>query len=140
MTKTQLRQIIREEIQRLNEGYTNYWEQEEDFDDREWSKIVKLVKDVIKKATKSGIVIRGGSGQGKPKINGNEISLNGDGKDGLDHETFRITKKQKDSWNFTKTNRKPYDKVVATILLGIKRIAPKKFTPSSDGTLKAMKS
>ena len=37
---------------------------------------------------------------------------------------------------FTKTNRKPYDAVVATILVGIKKIAPKKFKPSADGSLR----
>ena len=36
----------------------------------------------------------------------------------------------------TKTNRKPYDAVVATILVGIKKIAPKKFEPRADGSLR----
>jgi hypothetical protein len=37
---------------------------------------------------------------------------------------------------FTKTNRKPYDAVVATILVGIQKIAPKKFEPRADGSLR----
>ena len=37
---------------------------------------------------------------------------------------------------FTKTARKPYDAVVATILVGIKKIAPKKFSARADGSLR----
>ena len=74
----------------------------------------------------------------KPKIDNKEIYLNGDGEKNLDHETFRITKKvdPKRPWGFTKTARKPYDAVVATILVGIKKIAPKKFEPRADGSLR----
>ena len=125
---------MKEEL--LTEGYTNYWEQSEDFTNSEWSKIVRLAKATIKKAEKLGIVIRDGWGKGKPKVNNNEISINGDAENNLDHETFRITKKLNDDWDFTKTARKPYDAVVATILVGIQKIAPKKFKPSADGSLR----
>jgi len=136
MKISHLRQLIKEEL--LTEGYTNYWEQSEDFTSSEWSKIVRLAKAAIKTAEKHGIVIRDGWGKGKPKINNKEIYLNGDGEKNLDHETFRITKKvdTKSPWGLTKTARKPYDAVVATILLGIKKIAPKKFTARADGSLR----
>ena len=134
LTKSKLKEIIKEEL--LTEGYTNYWEQSEDFTNSEWSKIVRLAKAAIKTAEKHGIVIRDGWGKGKPKINNKEISLNGDGKNRLDHETFRITKKADEDWDFTKTARKPYDAVVATILVGIQKIAPKKFKPRADGSLR----
>ena len=134
MKVSQLRQLIREEL--LTEGYTNYWQQSEDFTSSEWSKIVRLAKATIKKAEKQGIVIRDGWGKGRPVVNNREISLNGDAENNLDHETFYITKKLKDDWSFTKTARKPYDAVVATILVGIKKIAPKKFKPSADGSLR----
>ena len=134
MKISQLRQLIREEL--LTEGYTNYWQQSEDFTNSEWSKIVRIAKAAIKKAEKHGIVIRDGWGKGKPVVNNKEIYLNGDGEKNLDHETFRITKKLKDDWGFTKTARKPYDAVVATILVGIKKIAPKKFKPRADGSLR----
>jgi hypothetical protein len=134
MKISHLRQLIREEL--LTEGYTNYWEQSEDFTNSEWSKIVRLAKAAIKTAEKHGIVIRDGWGKGKPKIDNKEIYLNGDGEKDLDHETFRITKKLKDDWGFTKTARKPYDAVVATILVGIQKIAPKKFTARADGSLR----
>ena len=134
MKISQLRQLIREEL--LTEGYTNYWQQSEDFTNSEWSKIVRIAKAAIKKAEKHGIVIRDGWGKGKPVVNNKEIYLNGDGEKDLDHETFRITKKLKDDWGFTKTARKPYDAVVATILVGIQKIAPKKFKPRADGSLR----
>ena len=134
MKISQIRQLIKEEL--LTEGYTNYWEQSEDFTSSEWSKIVRVTKAVIKKAEKHGIIIRDGWGKGKPVVNNKEISLNGDAENNLDHETFYITKKLKDDWSFTKTARKPYDAVVATILVGIQKIAPKKFKPSADGSLR----
>ena len=141
MKISQLRQLIREEL--LTEGYSNYWKQSEDFTSSEWSKIVRLAKAAIKTAEKHGIVIRDGWGKGKPKIDNKQIYLNGDGENNLDHETFRITKeidtgrKYSDPGSgLTKTARKPYDAVVATILVGIKKIAPKKFEPRADGSLR----
>ena len=136
MKISHLRQLIKEEL--LIEGYSNYWDHTEDFTNSEWSKIVRLAKAAIKTAEKHGIVIRDGWGKGKPIVNNREIYLNGDGEKNLDHETFRITKKvdPKRTWGFTKTARKPYDAVVATILVGIKKIAPKKFEPRADGTLR----
>ena len=141
MKISHLRQLIKEEL--LTEGYTNYWDHTEDFTNSEWSKIVRLAKAAIKTAEKHGIVIRDGWGKGKPIVNNKEIYLNGDAENNLDHETFLITKKMDTGRKysdpgsgFTKTNRKPYDAVVATILLGIKKIAPKKFKPSADGSLR----
>ena len=141
MKISQLRKIIKEEL--LTEGYSNYWKQSEDFTNSEWSKIVRLAKAAIKTAEKHGIVIRDGWGKGKPKIDNKQIYLNGDGENNLDHETFLITKKMDTGRKYsdpgsglTKTNRKPYDAVVATILVGIQKIAPKKFKPSADGSLR----
>ena len=136
MKISHLRQLIKEEL--LTEGYSNYWDHTEDFTNSEWSKIVRLAKDAIKTAEKHGIVIRDGWGKGKPKIDNKEIYLNGDGEKNLDHETFRITKKVNPgrTRGLTKTARKPYDAVVATILVGIQKIAPKKFKPRADGSLR----
>ena len=136
MKISHLRQLIKEEL--LTEGYSNYWDHTEDFTNSEWSKIVRFAKAAIKTAEKHGIVIRDGWGKGNPVINNKEIYLNGDGENNLDHETFRITKKHNPGspWGFTKTARKPYDAVVATILVGIQKIAPKKFEPRADGSLR----
>jgi len=141
MKISHLRQLIKEEL--LTEGYSNYWDHTEDFTNPEWSKIVRLAKAAIKTAEKHGIVIRDGWGKGRPVINNKEIYLNGDAENNLDHETFLITKKMDVGRKYsdpgsglTKTNRKPYEAVVATILVGIKKIAPKKFEPRADGTLR----
>ena len=140
MKISQLRKLIKEEL--LTEGYSNYWQQSEDFTSSEWSKIVRLAKAAIKTAEKHGIVIRDGWGKSKPVVNNKEIFINGDAENNLDHETFYLTKKVNKrpfvqyASGFTKTARKPYDAVVATILVGIKKIAPKKFKPSADGNLK----
>ena len=141
MKISELRQLIREEL--LTEGYTNYWQQSEDFTSSEWSKIVRLAKATIKKAEKLGIVVRDGWGKGRAVVNNKEIYLNGDAENNLDHETFLLTKKRdmkrkysEPGSGFTKTARKPYDAVVATILVGIKKIAPKKFSARADGSLR----
>ena len=91
MKISKLRQLIKEEL--LTEGYSNYWQQSEDFTSSEWSKIVRLAKAAIKTAEKHGIVIRDGWGKGKPVVNNKEIFINGDAENNLDHETFYITKK-----------------------------------------------
>ena len=62
MKVSQLKKIIKEEL--LTEGYTNYWQQSEDFTSSEWSKIVRLAKATSKKAEKLGIVVRDGWGKG----------------------------------------------------------------------------
>ena len=141
MKISKLRQLIKEEL--LTEGYSNYWQQSEDFTSSEWSKIVRLAKATIKKAEKLGIVIRDGWGKGRPVVNNKEIFINGDAENNLDHETFYLTKKRDMKRKYsdpgsglTKTNRKPYDAVVATILVGIKKIAPKKFSARADGSLR----
>ena len=141
MKISQLRKLIKEEL--LTEGYSNYWQQSEDFTSSEWSKIVRLAKAAIKTAEKHGIIIRDGWGKGKPVVNNKEIFINGDAKNNLDHETFYLTKKRdmkkkysEPGSGFTKTARKPYDAVVATILVGIKKIASKKFTARADGSLR----
>ena len=131
---------VKEEL--LTEGYSNYWKQSEDFTSSEWSKIVRLAKATIKKAEKQGVVIRDGWGKGRPVVNNKEIYLNGYAKNNLDHETFLITKEVNKrpfvqyASGLTKTNRKPYDAVVATILVGIQKIAPKKFSARADGSLR----
>jgi hypothetical protein len=141
MKISQIRQLIKEEL--LIEGYSNYWQQSEDFTSSEWSKIVRLAKSAIKTAEKHGIVIRDGWGKGKPVVNNKEIFINGDAENDLDHETFYLTKERdmkrkysEPGSGFTKTARKPYDAVVATILVGIKKIAPKKFSAKADGSLR----
>ena len=110
-----------------------YWgEDAKSFSDEQWTELLKQVKEIFALARKDGIVIRGGNGTGKPVINDKEIILNGDKKGNLDHETFSFTKKQK-KWEFCKTERKPYDAVVSSILYAAQKINPSIKADGDDG-------
>lgn len=80
------------------------------------------------------IIICGGLGEGSPIMNETEIWFNGDSREGLDHETFNISWKGKDGFNFCKTARKPYDLLVCMCLLSFRQHFPRNvFELSSDG-------
>lgn len=128
----------------LTEGYTLSWEHSEDFDNKEWSKIIKAAVATIKLAKSKGIEIAGPFGDGKPELTNLKIALNGSSEqnsDGqtADHESFVLYKKADDIGGFVKTARKPYDAVVATILAAAQKIAPKKFKPGGDGGLRGVR-
>lgn len=143
-------------------GYTRYWNVKEDFTDDEWGRILRGAEKIIKKAEQRGINIAGGSGSGRPELTEEYISLNGDasaswvpdhitdelkeedperyqeemkywGHSDQAHETFHFTRYDAGRMDFTKTLRKPYDVVVASILDMVKQVAPKKIEYSSDG-------
>ena len=89
-------------------GYTNYWYNKRAFTDDEW----KRVKDEYKWLTEMGEEIIVDQSENK-----DEIMFNGMAIKGLDHETFYINKKNdKESFNFCKTARKPYDLAVWHLL------------------------
>jgi hypothetical protein len=145
MKKQELKELI-ESV--LTEGYTLSWEHLEDFDNKEWAKIIKATVATIKLAKSKGIEIAGPHGDGKPKIDKDKIALNGssdqksDG-DTAEHESFVLSRERHKfgggSHSFVKTARKPYDAVVATILAAAQKIAPKKFKPGGDGGLKGVR-
>lgn len=77
----------------------------------------EAVEDIVDAAEKHGIVIRGGDGYDPiPVFRPDVIWLNGDGDEGLDHESFWVPGKA-DGFNFCKTVRKPYDAVVVASLV-----------------------
>ncbi len=77
------------------------------------------------------IVLRGGDGTGLPEFTRERICFNGDGQQGLDHETFYFDK-EPDNFKFCKTNHKPYDFFVGVCLLSLaNRVTGFEF--SSDG-------
>ena len=117
-------------------GYTHYW----DFNPTkiEFEKTRQTFKKVADEVNKmhntlpsfsesaggcyknEPIVIKGGSGEGKPIINDSNFWFNGDGSNNLDHETFCIDVMQSDDkWNFCKTARKPYDLLVCCTLISL---------------------
>lgn len=96
-------------------GYTNHWYHKKPFTDVEWTKIKKEYKYVVENF--NNVLIK------DQTEDQNEICFDGIGQNS--HETF-ILKKVNDTepmydgddvtYNFCKTNRKPYDIVVRHIL------------------------
>lgn len=88
----------------------------------------ELVEDVQTIVSNSGVTIAGWDGTGEPQISVEEIRFNG--TDDESCETFAIV--NGDNSNFCKTNREPYDIVVAAVLKRVSELN-KNFTASSDG-------
>lgn len=81
---------------------------------------------------------------GKPMVSSKAVHFNGSGADNADHETFRVErgmdeahwsfKQDKEVFNCTKTNCKPYDVMVCAALLALLDRAPDAWRVSSDGS------
>lgn len=104
-------------------GYTNYWHKYNDFTNTEWQQI-KEEFDYLK--TVDGHLI-------KDESTDDIIKFNGIGDNG--HEDFYLNREAKTpfdktyagqdiSFDFCKTNEKPYDIVVWHLLTFINRICP----------------
>lgn len=123
-------------------GYTQYWRRPSEHPLEDWKKFTAGVKKIID-AAKKKIKIAGGSGSGHPEISDEQIDFNGDGVEGLDHETFYIPRVLVGRspmpgddrgliFQFCKTACKPYDEVVVAVLILYKKCFPK-VGLSSDG-------
>lgn len=112
-------------------GYTHYWEIKAVPTPFEWASLMSATKKILAGAKKAGIVVRGGMGTGAPEVKVDGIWLNGDEQTGEDYETFNL-EPQVDT-NFCKTEHRPYDDVVVSILAAAKVILGKKIVVSSDG-------
>lgn len=88
----------------------------------------ELVQDVQNIVANSGVAISGWDGTGEPQITLEEIRLNG--TDDESCETFAII--NGDNHNFCKTNREPYDIVVAAVLKRVSELN-QNFNADSDG-------
>jgi hypothetical protein len=105
-------------------GYTHYF--------RGWvtlnDELIADINEIIKNSTAR---IRNGLGEDEPIVTLDEVLINGDADEDLDHETLQLVPGVNHS-NFCKTARKPYDEVVGAILL---RVSAKnsRFKVSSDG-------
>ncbi len=115
-------------------GYTHYWRQSRTFTDDEWTKLAAFAQRLVQGAKRHGIVLAGWDGTGEPDIDEDSIGFNGV----PDHETFRLERVptvqawQDEHFSFCKTNRKPYDVAVVTMLATAKAIAPDAIHISSD--------
>lgn len=112
-------------------GYTRYYRIEGKIDPikfKDYSKDCKIVCEEITKQTGHGIA--GWDGKGEPSFEDEEISFNGIGD--LSHETF-VLGPETSGFNFTKTQRKPYDKHVLSCLILAKEYFGDNIKVSSDG-------
>ena len=127
-------------------GYTHSWRQHRDFSAAEWETLVKYTKILFRVAKKDGIKLANGLGDvgTKPEINTKRIFFNGEGDDS--YETFHLTREKcyvdyisleeqnrEGCFSFCKTQYRPYDPVVVTILVMANKIAPDAIKISSDG-------
>lgn len=126
-------------------GYTHYWKLKrvpnKEQTRKAFMEIEALIETMPTKSETAGghyndcdVVLRGGTGEGKPEININEICFNGDAKKHLDHETFYFdfNNDKEIGFAFCKTARKPYDQAVCLSLLSLANHI-EGFEFSSDG-------
>jgi len=112
-------------------GYTNYWYHKKPFDNVEWNKIRKEYDYIVENF--NDVIIKDES---KDR---DEIRFNGIGDNA--HETFLIKKSndrkplyegEDTTFDFCKTNRKPYDLAVWHMLTYIHHINDDKFSIKRD--------
>ena len=139
-------------------GYTHYWYQDGDFSEDQWSQIRNLSwsayenwLDFIHSTDSESELFPLASWDGKnlPEFTDLDIAFNGRGKDG--HESFVLPRcmpdpKEKQPWRvdeghpdyfaFCKTAQKPYDTMVAAVLLIANHVAPEVIRYDSDGDVK----
>jgi len=108
-------------------GYTHYWDTS-DLDADVWKN--EFVPGVMAIIAKSDVPLAGAMGEGEPTISDTEIALNGKSPD--DYESFVLALPRK-AYGFTKTQYRPYDKVVVAILMLAKQCFGDAFSWSSDG-------
>ena len=118
-------------------GYTHYWRQQRDFTETEWQELTRLTKLIT--ADSRGVLARHPYDDHTLTIDDESICFNGIGDEG--HETFRITKKKRElydyekqdsiqdaymyhksgggAFEFCKTAQKPYDKYVVAVLCAL---------------------
>lgn len=112
-------------------GYTRYYRIEGKIDPikfKDYSKDCKMVCEEITKQTGHGLA--GWNGEGEPRFEDEGILFNGVGD--LSHETFGLGP-ETSGFNFTKTQRKPYDKHVLACLILAKEYFGDNIKVSSDG-------
>src|ERR1035437_2474954 len=126
-------------------GYTSYWKIQKDLDKEKFATLaeeLEFVVSMLPTKSKSAqnehegmIFIVGGDGEGEPVFTKDLICFNGRNENDESHETFAIRQKGNESFEFWKTNRKPYDLMVCISLLRLKHHFPESKI-SSDGQAK----
>lgn len=112
-------------------GYTRYYEVTGQIDPEKFEKYSEDCQTICDEITKlTGHGLAGWDGDGDPEFTTQEVRFNGIGDDA--HETFALGKKSK-GFNFTKTQRSPYDSHVLACLLLAKQYFGDNIRVSSDG-------
>ena len=110
-------------------GYTHYWRPTRDLTEDEWDNIRQVAKTILK--DNHGIILDNEPTDSQNlSITYESILCNGIGDDG--HETFYLTRKMRNDFEFCKTAQKPYDKYVVAMLIAVAQITDS-ITVSSDG-------
>jgi hypothetical protein len=101
-------------------GYTHYFQLHNKPSKEGWISFIKGAENLIAQAWDTSLEV---------EIGEDFISINGVGEES--HETFFFSKVSKE-WEFCKTARKPYDKVVTSVLILAKYLFPTMYL-KSDG-------
>lgn len=111
-------------------GYTHHWTTHRDLTENEWEHITSEVWTLLEHHLPPGLCLTKQYGtQEAPQVDENRIQFNGCGEFG--HESFILDRAQHD--DFCKTARKPYDLVVAAVLIVVAGIAEDAITVRSNG-------
>lgn len=119
-------------------GYTIHWEftnnpKNIENGKKKFQTAVQLLKKCVKNLP-ADIVLRGGRGKGKPIFTRELVCFNGSQKRHEDYETCYIPYDYKDySYDFCKTERRPYDAAVCLTMLCFKEAFGDDFSYNSDG-------
>jgi hypothetical protein len=123
-------------------GYTHYWyynpSKSKVGTEEAFSKAVTEVRKYKTMLESRGLVVRGPMGEGDLELDSDVIAYNGDGSQGLDHESFcveRTHQAPREGFAFCKTARKPYDTLVCLTLIALFEAFgdPAVFSYCSDG-------
>tara|TARA_R110000851_G_scaffold5405_1_gene22419 strand:+ start:217 stop:663 length:447 start_codon:yes stop_codon:yes gene_type:complete len=110
-------------------GYTHYWRPTRDLTEDEWDNIRQVAKTILK--DNHGIILDNEPTDSQNlSITYESILCNGIGNDG--HETFYLTRKMRNDFEFCKTAQKPYDKYIVAMLIAVAQITDS-ISVSSDG-------
>jgi len=110
-------------------GYTHYWRPTRDLTEDEWDNIRQVAKTILK--DNHGIILDNEPTDSQNlSITYESILCNGIGDDG--HETFYLTRKMRNDFEFCKTAQKPYDKYIVAMLIAVAQITDS-ISVSSDG-------
>jgi hypothetical protein len=101
-------------------GYTHYYQQHEPISTESWTQLSKNVTQLIEHAWDTALDV---------EMTNQFMIINGVGEQA--HEEFAIFRNDT-RWEFCKTNRKDYDKVVTAVLILMRYTYPS-FSVSSDG-------